>query len=121
MTTYRRYRLSCNECDLDETGRQDQLIVTKENHEHDDLTIAPDTQTPSPKPTTTSAGVSPRQAALRSALITGWGQWSNGEKEKAVALLIVQVINVLLMAVLIGIPLFFIVWAFGITDAYANA
>ena len=120
------YLLDCEECGIiDRDSDRERLEQRQTAHPHDcEVTLDYREYSSEWSPTgshTSENDVTPRQAALRSALITGWGQWSNGQKEKAVALFVVQVINVLLMAVAIGFLTFPIVWAASIIDAYEVA
>ena len=63
----------------------------------------------------------PGIAAIASFFFAGLGQIYNGEFVKAIAFMVVQVINILLMFVLIGFLTYPIVWIFGIYDAYKTA
>ncbi|WP_254525107.1 zinc ribbon domain-containing protein [Natrinema caseinilyticum] len=63
----------------------------------------------------------PGLAALASAVITGGGQIYNGELAKGILLMVVQVINVILMFVLIGLITFPITWVYSVWDAYKTA
>jgi TM2 domain-containing membrane protein YozV/ribosomal protein L40E len=63
----------------------------------------------------------PGTAAVLSFFWTGLGQIYNGEILKGILLMVVQVVNVLLMFVVIGIITFPIVWVYGIWDAHKRA
>ena len=63
----------------------------------------------------------PGLAAVLSFFITGLGQIYNGQIAKGLALLLFQFVNVGLMIILIGFPLYLIVWIYGIWDAYNYA
>lgn len=63
----------------------------------------------------------PGIAAIASFFFAGLGQIYNGEFAKGLVLMVVQVINVLLMLVLIGILTYPIVWVYGMYDAYKTA
>lgn len=64
----------------------------------------------------------PGVAAVLSAVTGGWaGQVYNGEIGKGMGLLLLQVVNLLLVIVLIGILTGTIVWLLGIYDAYNSA
>lgn len=63
----------------------------------------------------------PGLAAVGSFLYTGIGQIYNGQIAKGILLMIVQFVNILLMFVVIGFFTFFIVWIYGIYDAYRTA
>lgn len=60
----------------------------------------------------------PGLAAVGSFLFTGIGQVYNGQIGKGIGLMILQGFNFLLMFVLIGFFTYFIVWVYGIYDAY---
>ncbi len=64
---------------------------------------------------------SPGCAAVASFLFAGLGQIYNGQFLKGFLFIVIQVINILLMAVLIGFITYLIVWAVGIYDAYKSA
>ncbi|WP_462421648.1 hypothetical protein [Salinicoccus sp. Marseille-QA3877] len=68
-------------------------------------------------PTQKSAGV----AAVLSFFISGLGQIYNGHFFKGITLIILQVINGALTAILIGYIFLPIVWLFAIIDAYRSA
>lgn len=63
----------------------------------------------------------PGIAAVLSFIITGAGQIYNGEIGKGIGLMVLQVVNVLLMAVLIGFITFPATWIWAIYDAYKTA
>lgn len=63
----------------------------------------------------------PGLAAVGSFLYTGIGQIYNGQIAKGIVLIVIQFINILLMFVVIGFFTFFIVWVYGIYDAYKTA
>lgn len=60
-------------------------------------------------------------AAVLSALINGLGQIYNGQILKGIIIILVQAINGLLTAVLIGWILLPIVWVWAVYDAYRGA
>ena len=60
-------------------------------------------------------------AAVASFFFAGLGQIYNGQIAKGIALIFIQFFNVLLMFILIGFLTFFIVWVYGIWDAYTVA
>ena len=63
----------------------------------------------------------PGIAVVLSFLYTGLGQLYNGQFLKGFVLMGVQVLNILLMFILIGLVTYPIVWAYGIYDAYKSA
>ncbi|MFC6769079.1 zinc ribbon domain-containing protein [Natrinema soli] len=63
----------------------------------------------------------PGISAVLSFFITGAGQIYNGEIGKGIGLMVLQVVNVLLMAVLIGFITFPATWIWAIYDAYKTA
>lgn len=63
----------------------------------------------------------PGLAAVASFFFAGLGQIYNGQITKGLLLIGVQIVNVLLMFVLIGFFTYFVVWVFGIYDAYKVA
>lgn len=63
----------------------------------------------------------PGVAALLSVILTGLGQIYNEEIGKGLLFMIVQVVNVALMALLIGFITFPIVWIWSIWDAKKTA
>lgn len=63
----------------------------------------------------------PGIAAVLSFLFTGLGQIYNGQIAKGIALIVVQAINIALMFVVIGFFTYFIVWIYGLYDAYKTA
>lgn len=60
-------------------------------------------------------------AAVLSFFFTGLGQIYNGDIGKGIVLIIIQIINILLMFVLVGLITYPIVWIYGIWDAYNTA
>ncbi|WP_394739912.1 zinc ribbon domain-containing protein [Natronococcus roseus] len=64
---------------------------------------------------------SPGVAALLSAVINGGGQIYNGDVVKGIAIMGVQVINVILIFFLIGFLTFPLVWIYSVYDAYKTA
>jgi TM2 domain-containing membrane protein YozV len=60
-------------------------------------------------------------AAILSFLFIGLGQIYNGEVGKGILMLIMGVFFAVLIFVLIGIPLYLILWVYGIYDAYNTA
>ena len=64
---------------------------------------------------------SPGIAALASFIITGAGQIYNGQIIKGVGLFVLQIINVMLIAVLIGFITLPLTWAYSIYDAYKTS
>jgi TM2 domain-containing membrane protein YozV len=63
----------------------------------------------------------PGVAAVLSFFITGLGQIYNGSIAKGIVLFLIQIINVALMSFIVGYITFFIVWVYGIVDAYTSA
>ena len=63
----------------------------------------------------------PGIAAIASFLFAGLGQIYNGEFAKGFIFMGVQVVNIILMFLFIGLLTYPIVWAFGIYDAYKSA
>lgn len=63
----------------------------------------------------------PGIAAVASFFFTGLGQIYNGQIGKGIGLMILQFINIGLMFVLIGFLTYFLVWVFGMYDAYKVA
>lgn len=63
----------------------------------------------------------PTTAAVLSAILSGLGQFYNGQTAKGVLLLILQGISIPLFMVGIGIFTFLAVWIWGIVDAYKTA
>lgn len=63
----------------------------------------------------------PGIAAVLSFFWTGLGQVYNGQIAKGIALMLLQVVNVLLMFVVIGFITFPITWIYGIWDAHKTA
>ena len=63
----------------------------------------------------------PGTAAVLSFLITGMGQIYNGQIVKGIVLVVLQLINLALMSILIGYFTFFVLWVYGIVDAYRQA
>lgn len=60
-------------------------------------------------------------AAVLSFLIVGLGQIYNGEVGKGILLFIAGSISAVLISILIGIPMFLIIWIYGIYDAHSEA
>ena len=60
-------------------------------------------------------------AAVLSFFYTGLGQIYNGEIGKGIVLIIVQIVNIMLMFVVIGLITYPILWGWGIYDAYQTA
>jgi TM2 domain-containing membrane protein YozV len=60
-------------------------------------------------------------AAILSFLFIGLGQIYNGELGKGILMLVTGVVFAVLILVLIGIPLYLILWVYGIYDAYNTA
>jgi len=60
-------------------------------------------------------------SAVLSFFFTGLGQIYNGEIGKGILFILVQVINIILMFVIIGFVTYFIVWVWGMVDAYKTA
>ncbi len=60
-------------------------------------------------------------AAVLSALINGLGQIYNGQILKGIIIIVVQMINGALTAILIGWVLLPIVWVWAVYDAYRGA
>ncbi len=63
----------------------------------------------------------PALAAILSFLLPGLGQIYNGEVGKGIVIIVVQVVNILLMAVIIGFFTGFAVMVWAIYDAYKTA
>jgi TM2 domain-containing membrane protein YozV len=63
----------------------------------------------------------PGVAAVLSFLITGLGQIYNGNIGKGIVLFLIQIVNLALMSFIVGYITFFIVWVYGIIDAYKSA
>ena len=64
---------------------------------------------------------SPAVAAVLSAIINGGGQLYNGDVAKGAIIFGVQIVNVMLMFVLIGLITFPLVWIYSVYDAYKTA
>jgi TM2 domain-containing membrane protein YozV len=60
-------------------------------------------------------------AAVLSFFITGLGQIYNGQIFKGLVLIAIQAVNVFLMWFLIGWVTYFLVWVWGMYDAYSTA
>ena len=60
-------------------------------------------------------------AAVLSFFFTGLGQIYNGDIGKGIALIIIQIINIVLMFIIVGFITYIIVWIYGIWDAYNTA
>lgn len=63
----------------------------------------------------------PGIAAVLSFFWTGVGQIYNGQIVKGIILILIQMVNVALMFILIGFITYFIVWIWGMYDAYKTA
>jgi TM2 domain-containing membrane protein YozV len=63
----------------------------------------------------------PGLAAVLSFFLTGLGQIYNGQIWEGILLIIIQIINIVLMSVIIGFLTYFIVWIWGMFDAYKTA
>ena len=63
----------------------------------------------------------PGIAAVLSFICTGLGQVYNGQIGKGIALIGLQIFNILLMFVIIGFITFPITWLYGVYDAYITA
>lgn len=63
----------------------------------------------------------PGLAAVLSFLFPGLGQIYNGQIGKGVLFMVAQAINLLLMAVAIGLALYPLAWVWGMVDAYKSA
>jgi TM2 domain-containing membrane protein YozV len=63
----------------------------------------------------------PGLAAALSFLFTGLGQIYNGQIVRGILLVVLQVVNIILMTVLIGFLTYFVVWVYGIYNAYKTA
>lgn len=63
----------------------------------------------------------PGLAAVLSVFFTGVGQIYNGQVGKGLVLMLIQFVNLLLIAVFVGIITGFIVWVYAIYDAYSVA
>ncbi|MHA1522673.1 MAG: hypothetical protein ACTSRK_21105 [Promethearchaeota archaeon] len=64
---------------------------------------------------------SPILAVIMSFFIPGLGQLYTGQFLKAVALFLLAVVFGFLSTMLIGIPLYLVVWIYGMYDAYTSA
>ena len=64
---------------------------------------------------------SPGLAVLASFFLPGLGSMINGEVGKGVAILLLYLVSWPLILVLIGIPMMFGVWIWGMVDAYTGA
>ena len=64
---------------------------------------------------------SPILAVILSFFIPGLGQFYTGQLMKAVALFVLAAIFAALSTMLIGIPLYLIVWVYSMYDAYVSA
>jgi len=62
----------------------------------------------------------PRLAAVLS-IVTGLGQFYNGQSGKGVALIILQAISVFLISAYIGYVTTPVLWILGMVDAYRSA
>jgi TM2 domain-containing membrane protein YozV len=60
-------------------------------------------------------------AAIASFLFVGLGQIYNGQIGKGIAFIVLGVVFVLMFLILIGIPLYLLLWAYNIYDAYNTA
>jgi len=60
-------------------------------------------------------------AAILSFLFTGLGQIYNGQIGKGIMFIILGIVCVALFIILIGIPLYIILWVYNIYDAYNTA
>ena len=63
----------------------------------------------------------PGIAAVLSFFVTGLGQIYNGQIGKGILLMVLQVVNLLLCFVLIGLLTFPLTWIYGIYDAHQTA
>ena len=63
----------------------------------------------------------PGLAAVLSFLIIGLGQIYNGQIGKGIGLIVGMVISAFLFVLLIGIPIYIILWLYSIYDAYNTA
>lgn len=63
----------------------------------------------------------PGVAAIASFFFSGLGQIYNGEIGKGFLLIGIQIVNMLLMALIIGFITFPLTWAYGVYDAYKTA
>lgn len=104
-TCVRCGRAVCSDCAVDVQGR---------------LTCRSCVSAGTRYPSATSAK-SPGIAAVLSFLWSGLGQIYNGQIGKGIFLVVVQIINFILMFVLIGFVTGFLVWVYGIYDAYKTA
>ncbi|MBT8508524.1 hypothetical protein AZH53_08915 [Methanomicrobiaceae archaeon CYW5] len=64
---------------------------------------------------------SPIIAVILSFFIPGLGQFYTGQLLKAVALFVLALIFAALSTIVIGIPLYLIVWVYSMYDAYVTA
>ena len=60
-------------------------------------------------------------ALLCSAFFTGFGQFYNGEFWKGIIFILAQILNILLIAVAIGLITLPLTWIYGMYDAYTTA
>ncbi len=60
-------------------------------------------------------------AAILSFLFIGLGQIYNGQIGKGIVMLVVGVVFAMMIIILIGIPLYLVLWVYGIYDAYNTA
>jgi TM2 domain-containing membrane protein YozV len=60
-------------------------------------------------------------AAVLSALVNGLGQIYNGQILKGIIIIVIQLINGALTAILIGWVPLILVWIWAVYDAYSNA
>ncbi|MFC3957516.1 TM2 domain-containing protein [Halovivax cerinus] len=85
----------------------------------EDAEICPDCGVRQKRATTVEKN--PGLAAAASFLWTGLGQVYNGQIGKGIGFIVLQMVNVLLMFVLIGLITFPLTWIYGIYDAYKTA
>lgn len=63
----------------------------------------------------------PGVSALCSFFLPGLGQFINGDSSKGILFLIGYVMSWLFVFIFIGIPMLFVVWVWGMVDAYSSA
>lgn len=75
-----------------------------------------------PAPASTCVAVSPRRAALLSALWVGLGQWSLGQRGRGAALMLLWAFGLALLALVsAALPFLIVAWVWGVYDARALA
>lgn len=69
----------------------------------------------------TSEIKSPFLALILSFLFPGLGQFYNGHSKKGIILIVAAIVSIILYIFLIGLILYFLVWVYGLYDAYKSA